>query len=413
MQRSLLSLAMIGALGAFTGLAAAEAPTPSAPTEQAAAEPQKPSPALAHAQAKLAMELIQHLAKRGEDETAVSPASLASAFGLVGEGASPEMQAAIGKALGFSGADAKKSLELVHEARKRLGGGAGGLFQTADRLVFAPGQEPKAELVKRLQELGAEPEELDLSKTEEVAKIDAWVNKMTQGMIPQILGGPLEKPAFVALNALHFKGKWQTPFDPKLTAPAPFVSAAGKSADVQMMHLTEARRLYRTDKKFVAVDLPFMGDAFSLVVVTTLEKPAASAKEFAQLGEWLAGLGFEERKGDLALPRLKLSARNELLEALDAQGLKEARGKATALADFGKGAMLGQVLQRAAIEWDEEGAEAAAATAVMAVRSMAVNDALHMTVDKPFVFALREKESGLILLAGYVGHAPEGKAEGK
>ncbi len=416
MQRSLLSLAMIAALGGLASLAAAQtdaAARNAKPAEQAA--PQKRTElALADAQAKLAMELIVNLSKSGEQNAAVSPASLASVFALVSEGASDEMKAAIAKALGFGGGDAKKSLELIHAAREKLKNGGGELFQSADRIVLAPGLEPKKELLERLKQLGAALDEMDLSKQENVDKIDAWVKEATQGAIPQILGGPIDKPAFVALNALHFKGKWATQFDPKLTAPAPFENAAvGKTKAeplmVQMMRLTEARRAYRTDDKFVAVDLPFKGDAFSLVVVTTREKPAASAKEFEKLGEWLAGQGFTERKGDLALPRLKLGDRNELMETLDALGLKDARAKATALADFGKGAMLSQVLQRAVIEWDEEGAEAAAATAVMAARSMAPDDGLHMTVDKPFVFALREKESGLILLAGYVGHMPEAK----
>ena len=62
------------------------------------------------------------------------------------------------------------------------------------------------------------------------------------------------------------------------------------------------------------------------------------------------------------------------------------------------------------IDADEEGAEAAAATAVIVGRSLEIDDAYHMVVDKPFLFALRDRQSGLILVAGYVGHAPKGKA---
>ena len=60
------------------------------------------------------------------------------------------------------------------------------------------------------------------------------------------------------------------------------------------------------------------------------------------------------------------------------------------------------------IEVDEQGATAAAATGVFAARALAVDDALHMVVDKPYLFAPRDRQSGFILIAGYVAKAPKG-----
>ncbi len=76
---------------------------------------------------------------------------------------------------------------------------------------------------------------------------------------------------------------------------------------------------------------------------------------------------------------------------------------------FAPGAMLSQVVQRAMIEINEEGAEAAAATAVMSSRALGADDAIPMVVDKPFVYAVRDTVTGLILVAGYVGQPPKGK----
>lgn len=419
MKKSLLSATLVAALGFGAWSAAAQGQPPAPPEKPAGlsakqtesgGEQLKHASALATSQAKLALSLIEQLSRRGEENTAVSPASLDAAFALVGEGADEALKTAIAKVLGFEAGDAKRSLALILDARAKLKAGAGGPFQSADRIVLAPGVEPSPDLIERLKKRDAAPEVKDLTKPEVVAEINEWVKNETQGAIPEILGQPTEKPAFVTLNALHFKGKWKTPFDAKLTAPAPFKSADGKSSDVEMMRLTEARRLYRTDKKFVAVDLPFSDERFSLVVVTTTDKPA-QVRDFAKLGEWLIGAGFSQRKGDLALPRFKLSDRYELTPTLDALGLEKARRSPAALADFGKGAMLSQVVQRTEIEVDEEGAEAAAATAIMATRALqqGPEDVVRMVVDKPFVFALREKESGLILIAGYVGRAPLGK----
>jgi serpin B len=71
--------------------------------------------------------------------------------------------------------------------------------------------------------------------------------------------------------------------------------------------------------------------------------------------------------------------------------------------------MLSQVVQRAMIDIDEEGAEAAASTAVISSRALGADEAIHMVVDKPFVYALRDKVTGLILVAGYVGQPPKGR----
>jgi serine protease inhibitor len=230
---------------------------------------------------------------------------------------------------------------------------------------------------------------------------------VTKGAIPDILGGPVSKPSFVALNALHFKSRWKTPFDPARTSPVAFTGADGKSGDVAMMRLGEAVHAFRHgDRSFVAVDLPFADERFSLIVVTTADKPAA-AKEFAPVVPWLTGMGFTAHVGDLALPRFSASGRQDLMPALDALGLDKARHATTALQGFASGATLSQVVQRAMIEVEEEGAEAAAAVA--STRMLGGDDGIHMVADKPFVYALRDKATGLILIAGYVGHPPKAK----
>ncbi|HMK91056.1 MAG TPA: serpin family protein [Methylocystis sp.] len=369
-----------------------------------------PDPALSRSQARLALALIERLAKDGTGATTVSPASLDQAFAIVGEGADAAMRAAIAEALGFEGGEAQRSLASILAARARLAQNEGDVLQSADRLIVEPGAALSPELVKRLTDIGVPAEEMDLSKAEAIREVNAWVRRLTRGVIPEILSEPLPRPAFVALNALHFKGKWQTPFDAKLTSPAPFTGADGARADARMMHLAEGRRALRTEDRFVAIDLPFADERFSLVVVTTIDRPARAA-EFAGLAEWVAGKGFTLRKGDLALPKFALSGRYDLLPTLDDLGLAKARRSPTALAGFGPGATLAGVLQRTAIEVDEEGAEAAAATAVIATRAMRPTEEqpVHMVVDKPFLFALRETESGLILLAGYVGEAPKAR----
>jgi len=159
----------------------------------------------------------------------------------------------------------------------------------------------------------------------------------------------------------------------------------------------------RQDGAFVAVELPYAADRFRLVLVTTKAEPARAA-QFREVAEWLTGEGFEQHPGEILLPRFGLGSSTDLLDALDALGLKEGRASPGALAGLSPVAMtIAQVLQRTEIRIDEAGTEAAAATAVTTTRAIA-SDFVKMTVDKPFLFALRDASNGLVLLTGYVAN---------
>lgn len=365
---------------------------------------------LAAAQAKLAFNLIEKVASVRQPQATVSPASLAAAFDLISIGADARMKAAIAKVLGFAPENPGAGLAALAHVRETLGQG-GNAFAFADKIVFAPSNVPNRYMQAGLDKYGIPYEIVDLSTPEGAKKIDDWVKTITKGAIPDLLGGPVPNASFAALNALHFKSRWKTRFDPKQTGPAPFTGVDDKSAEVQMMHLAKATRAFRQEKvgkrNFVAIDLPFADERFSLVVATTTGKPA-TARDFAPVAAWLSGAGFAPHEGDLALPRFAASGREDLMKTLDGLGLHKARRSATALAGFGPGVELTQVIQRAMIEVDEEGAEAAAATAVVTTRMILTDDAIHMVVDKPFIYALRDRTTGLILVAGYVGAAPKG-----
>jgi serine protease inhibitor len=320
------------------------------------------------------------------------------------------MKTAIAKALGFGPQQAEDAIAALGAVRAKLANPSDTL-QSANRIVIAPTTPLNEVLRARLETFGIDYSVADLSNPEATAKIDAWVKEVTQGAIPEILGGPIEDVSFVALNALHFKARWKTRFDRELTVTASFKGINGNSSDVAMMHLGKAIRAFRQERNqeldFVAVDLPFADQRSSLVVVTTADRPA-SAKQFAPVADWLSGSGFNLRSGDVALPRFSVSAREDLMPVLDALGLDKARHTDTALQGFAPGAMLSEVLQRTVVEVDEEGAEAAAATSASMSRSLEADDAIHMVVDKPFIYALRDSVTGLILAAGYVGQGPKG-----
>jgi serpin B len=359
---------------------------------------------VATAQAALAWKLIEKTPD-GMDAL-VSPASLASAFAVLDFGADKPMTAALLKASGFAGMNAAEASQALSTSRSTLAAADPAVFVSVDRLVFPPHEAPEEQFLAELTAKGVNHEVADLSKPEAVEAVDKWVSDTTKGEIPELLGQPLDRPEFVVLNALYFKAKWKEPFKEAATVDAPFTDADGHAQAAKLMRLAATDRAFRTDTSFVGIDLPFAGDRYSLVVVTTTDKPRP-LKDFAPVKSWLSGDGFAFRKGDLVLPRFSLEAKTDLLPVLQADlapGLKSP----TAFAAFSPNAVMSAILQRARIEVDEQGATAAAATAVIFTRAIPMgDDEIHMIVDKPYLFALRDQLSGLIIVAGYVAKAPK------
>jgi serpin B len=245
----------------------------------------------------------------------------------------------------------------------------------------------------------------NLSNPEIVDRINRWVKDKTRELIPSILEEAPETLGLIAVNALYFKDKWQVQFDPAKTQAAPFQSLSS-NVDVSMMHSPVAKFAFRQDERFIASELAYAHDDFRLVVVTTKSAPAGSA-DFAPVGAWLGGRGFEMRNGEIGMPKLSLSTVEELLQPLDAMGLRLARQRKDALEQFSdEDLIISRVVQKLELRLSEEGTEAAAATAVVTTRSLAHDDHVKMVVDKPFVFALRDRKTGLILFMGYVGAPP-------
>ena len=364
------------------------------------------------AQSRLSLQLIQQLAnERGVgNNLVVSPASLAAVLSLLDVGADAPMRAALYKTLGFD-ADhpnaAASDLEALRTLVTKLGKGVEDkdtILKLANWIVFDPKSEPVDEALRKLRATGARVTQDDLSDPATIKAINDWVAEKTKGLIPSILDQGPKMPGIVALDALYFKGTWLDQFAKSATHAEPFHLLGGTDFEVQMMAKLFSRVDYRQDGRFVAVELPYKNSRFSLVVITTNDKPA-SANEFSGVASWLYGDGFAAGRVKLSLPRFTIEDKNEMLGALDNLGLKEGRSSPMAFGGLALNlAGISAITQRTFLRVDEEGSEAAAATAVLIERSsMPRQEPVEMKVDKPFLFALRDGETGLILMSGYVG----------
>lgn len=362
------------------------------------------------AQAKLGTNLIKRLArtKQTDDNIVVSPASVASIFSFVEIGSSEAMRRAIHRALGFGSSAKNRIGQDIRELRGRVSAAIARSTKDspaslANLLVFDPSTKPRQMALLGLSGAGADVLVADLAAAETVNRINQWVSKRTHNLIPTILEEAPDTLGLVAINALYFKDKWKTPFDVARTSPAQFTSQSGRTVDVMMMHSPVTKFAFRQSDRFIAAELPYANDDFRLIVVSSKSTPAGVG-EFAAVADWLQGQGFDSSNGEIGLPKLSISVNEEMLGALDGLGLRTARLASDSLTGFSPGALtITRVVQKLELRLDEQGTEAAAATAVIASRSVATDQPVKMVVDKPFLFALRDRKTGFILFMGYVG----------
>ena len=370
---------------------------------------------LSVAQLRLGENLIRHIADHGKagagGNLIVSPASVACSLSFVDLGASNPMRAAIHQALGFKPA-AKRQIEQDLSALRNsvsaiiARSSSDGPLALANLLAFDLSTKPRQLALLGLSGAGADVLVDHLGDPNTVGRINAWVRQRTRELIPSIIDEAPEEIGLVAINALYFKDRWKTPFDLARTQPEPFQTASGKPVDVKMMHSPVAKFGFRQDDRFIATELGYANDDFKLVVVTT-KSTAARVAEFAAVAGWLGGQEFAMSNGEIGMPKLSLTAAEEMLRPLDALGLRSARQMPDALSGFSAmSLMITRVVQKLDLRLNEEGTEAAAATAVVTTRSLSTKGHIRMIIDKPFMFALRDQKTGLILFMGYV-NVPE------
>jgi serine protease inhibitor len=249
----------------------------------------------------------------------------------------------------------------------------------------------------------AEVHTLDFSSPSAVSTINDWVRKKTNGKIPAVLDEIAADEVLFLINAIYFKGAWRDAFDRKDTQDGPFAGADGRVRTAPLMNQTGKLR-YQETADYQAVELLYGNGAFAMTVL--LPQPDRTPAEvLAGLNPFtwreLAGR-FSEEEVNLTLPRFTLEYGRRLNDDLAALGMGTAFDPLAAdfdrIADVRPNRLyLTRVDQKTFVDVNEEGTEAAAATAV---GTGAVSAPPVIVVDRPFVFAIHERLSGTVLFLG-------------
>ncbi len=245
--------------------------------------------------------------------------------------------------------------------------------------------------------------------------INLWVEQQTRDKIKDLLAPPdvTKDTDLILTNAVYFKGAWATPFPKGATKDVPFKD--GKTSNpVPTMHLTDQFGYVETDD-VQGLDLHYVGNELSAFLLLPKKEDGLAALE-ASLSSpavegWLAKL--TRQRVQVSLPRFKVETSSELSKTLSAMGMPSAFEPK--LADFSgiatdRKLYLSAVIHKAFAEFNEEGTEAAAATAAVVMRATAVyaqRPPVVFRADHPFLFLIRDLRSGSILFMGRVEY-PKG-----
>ncbi len=258
------------------------------------------------------------------------------------------------------------------------------------------------------QNYGAGIRLTDFAANPEAARgaINTWVDKQTEDRIKELLpsGSIDDATRLVLVNAIYFNAAWQTPFEKALTRAGTFHGLTGDSPAQLMAQGGELA--YGKGDGWQAVSLPYDGNELSFVAVLP-DQFAAFESAFSAAQANAIASSLTTTHVALQLPRFKIEGASfSLKKALAARGMTDAfdAKKADLLGmTTGERLHISDVIHQAFVSVDESGTEAAAATAVIAVGGTAVEpDPIQLTMDRPFLFFVRDNATGAILFLGRV-----------
>ncbi|HEY4711866.1 MAG TPA: serpin family protein [Dehalococcoidia bacterium] len=238
--------------------------------------------------------------------------------------------------------------------------------------------------------------------------INDWVSDQTEGRIKDLIpeGAISEWTRLVLTNAIYFNAAWECPFDEKVTADCPFYLLDGGQVIVPMMKQTESFG-YTEGEGYQAVELRYDGGELSMVILLPASGNFEAFEEglqAQQVNDIISGLQFTEVA--LTMPKFEFDSEFSLKDTLAGMGMRDAFSPHDA--DFsgmtGKPELfISAVVHKAFVAVDEAGTEAAAATAVIVnTTSMPEEPRVEVTIDHPFIFLIRDIETGAILFVGRV-----------
>ncbi|XP_045201585.2 leukocyte elastase inhibitor-like isoform X2 [Mercenaria mercenaria] len=253
----------------------------------------------------------------------------------------------------------------------------------------------------------AEIKSMDYTTNAEGARVEInkWVEGETNSKIKDLLpGGSLNSlTAMVVVNAIYFKGNWATQFEPKDTKKSTFTKLNSDKEHIDMMSRRMKKAKYGENRSLACktLELPYEGEELAMIVVLPNTNDGLLALEKQLTLENLQSLvsGVHPGTVDVSLPKFKLETSLELKKVLSALGMRDLFQDDADLSGMGKDLYVSQVYHKAFVDVNEEGTEAAAATAAV-VMKRSIQRTLDFKADHPFLFMIWDHRLKVPLFIG-------------
>ena len=377
--------------------------------------------ALAHGNSAFAFDLYEAL--RDDDNLFYSPYSISLALAMTYAGARGDTETQMADTLHFDlpqhslhSTFNALDLELASRGRDDQGDDAGGFTLNIANAVWAQHdyqfQQTFIDLLAESYGAGVRPADFYEAPEESRVTINDWIAEQTEDKIEDMIPPGLIKKltTMVLTNAIYFKAAWALPFEEQDTSEGPFYLLDGSEILVPMMRHTESFSYARMDG-YQVVDLPYVGHEISMTILLPDEG------RFGEFEDSLDAALVERTLGDvqreevsLVMPKFEFESQFTLARTLGEIGMSNAFDKRAA--DFsgmdGNSCFAGDipclfisdVIHQAFVSVDEQGTEAAAATAVLV--EQVVSEPPELAIDRPFIFLVRDSATGAILFMGRV-----------
>ncbi len=358
-----------------------------------------------------ALELYQKL-RGAEGNLFLSPYSISTALAMTYAGARENTAKQMAETLHFS-----LEQQQLHAAFAKLESHLNAVQKKGDiQLNVANSLWPQKDypflqeylaLIKECYGVLITPVDYQTAREAASKLINQWVEEKTNNKIRDLIQpGVLDVlTRLLLVNAIYFKGNWASQFEEKLTEDAPFYLLSGETIQVPTMSQKQEFG-YTEDQSLQILELPYIGNDLSMLVL--LPKQANGLAEIEKnltvenLRKWTAQL--REQEVMVFLPKFKMTSQFRLDKALISMGMSEAfdMNKANFAGMDGNPNWLyiAAVIHKAFVDVNEEGTEAAAATAV--VTEVLSAPPVTFRADHPFIFLIRENLTGSILFLGRV-----------